>query len=140
MEPIDLDRLEALEKAATPAPWGWYDVKWSSAGARLPQDFDFIREHPDRFNSLSLESEGGKYGNVLSVVLPGGIPSSEDGELLTALRNAAPALLSEARAAARMRKAATALLAYFDRCGAPAYEHMEALRASLGGEDGKEGA
>jgi hypothetical protein len=54
--------------------------------------------------------------------------------------NAAPALLAEARAAARVRDAATALIAYFDRCGAPAYEHMEALRASLGGEDGKEGA
>jgi hypothetical protein len=85
MEPLDLDRLEAI-----------------------------VAGTPPQFDDVDLHS--GYYVKI--------------GEFR--------ALLREARAAARMRKAATALLAYFDRCGAPAYEHMEALRASLGGEGGKE--
>jgi hypothetical protein len=124
MEAKELDRLEQLEKAATEGPWENRPVSCNCGDCGDVSNIVAPLQGFPRNTVL----DGGAFTNSPTSV--------EDGNFIVALRNAAPALISEARAAARMRKAATALLAYFDRCGAPAYEHMEALRASLGGEGG----
>ena len=83
MAELDLDKLEALEKAATPGPWG-----------------------------LQTEKEMGDYGSVIGEYLTGigtrlcevvvynddyGNQVVHNGQLIAALRNAAPALLAEVR-------------------------------------------
>ena len=88
MAEIDLDELETLDKAATPGPWG-----------------------------LQTEKEMGDYGSVTGEYLTGigtrlcevvvynddyGNQVVQNGQLIAALRNAAPALLAEVR---RLREA-----------------------------------
>ena len=106
-EQVDLDKLEALEKAATPGPW-----------------------------ELQTEREMGDYGSVIGEYLTGigtrlcevvvynddyGNQVVHNAQLIAVLRNAAPALLAEVRqlreANQRLRESLTEMLHQYEDVG-----------------------
>ena len=83
MADIDLDRLEALLAKSTPGPWGFVEG----------HEFERVIKSPDRREIAIM---------LPSVVWPG--RDHDDGEIVIALRNAAPELLRRARELERFRE------------------------------------
>jgi hypothetical protein len=83
----ELDELEKLEKAATPGPWV-YEHSPGDTEYALPDSFDVIAPNGDALCAMYTSD----------VVL-----SETHGQLIPAIRNAAPALIAAARENARMR-------------------------------------
>lgn len=86
---IDLDKLERLEREATPGPWDLWDLEERGAG------YNILAERVIDF--------GGGLEAVHSLSLCRITEMDRDGkanlDLLIALRNAAPAMIAELRAA-----------------------------------------
>ena len=86
---LDIEALEAMEKAATPGPWDWFEdalyrtrVVRVKEEARRSGDFD----NPEFWASPIIETDSGQYG-----------PDEADRAFIAALRNAAPALIAAYR-------------------------------------------
>ena len=74
-KPVDIDALKALEAKATPGPW-----EWKKTG---PIDFGYVGPGDKPTVMFGERHEGAVW------------EGNEDGLFLSALRNAAPALLAE---------------------------------------------
>lgn len=84
-EPLDLDALEALERAATPGPWQYTDDEDSAAGAML-------------IEALTKSADGKWYQMVWrGCGSSGEVQEDADGEFIVAARNALPELIRRAR-------------------------------------------
>ncbi len=79
---IDIERLAALEKAATPGPWKWGHDGWcaDSMGS-------LFAEGNNRIISTCCDNCRGEDEEIM--------PHLEDAELIPAMRNALPDLLTE---------------------------------------------
>ena len=118
MTDIDIDKLEALERAATPAPWVYDD------GIETDGDTQY-RERPEIVGPFGADAA-----------------RTDDCIFLAELRNAAPALIAEVRrlraieAAARKLTESESLGLWGRACVTVA--EMEALKAALAAkENGK---
>jgi hypothetical protein len=87
---VDVAALRKLHEAATPGPWRWDD--------RLTR-----AKHLQSW--LTNRAAGGYGQDVLPTGMPDVYPSKADADLITALRNAAPALLDAAEALERVGEA-----------------------------------
>lgn len=129
LDPKTLGELERMEKAATAGPWTWQREDASMLGLLGPRG-----EADHVLSTTRCEACQQSGGPCLD-------PKHADAHLIAALRNAAPALLAEAREAARLRERvaeleakAGALIACIDRgeVGTTArHDATSALRAAL---------
>lgn len=87
---LDLDELERLEKAATPGPWAHYGHH-TTGKLWLYGTADYAN-HP----RIALIEEGLNYGQDVPAT------ESANADLITAMRNALPALIAAARETERM--------------------------------------
>lgn len=123
-KPTDLDELRALLEKATPGPWeieGRYETgvylipaehKGRARGFAVCQEYD-----RDNYQQTIASLNDDRHGR-------GG--ASENAELITALRNAAPALLDELESArAKLDEYEVAMKAYSDEC----YKRQKKLEA-----------
>lgn len=101
-EPLDLaalERLTALERAATPGPWGWNS--YSGIAAKVPEGHpleDYEEDDPgDRGLAWICWIDGGPKQKGHGDALIFG-EARNNAALIEGLRNAAPALLRLARA------------------------------------------
>jgi hypothetical protein len=104
---VTLERLEALEAAATPGPWtgttiGNYDQRHAAAAAFETVMARRLADNPDvQFSDLSwVRTPGDDWLNV--ALVGNGKGSPENAAFIAASRNALPALIAVARAAANL--------------------------------------
>lgn len=126
MKTEELDRLEELEKAATPGPW---ECAWGAT-----------RQPIARAYSTAGATDGKAFGLYGAAMVP--LRVDEDMELCASLRNAAPALIAAARENVRLREvveAARAVIRDIERADNKKTGYEEALTAALTALDAKGG-
>lgn len=129
-DPLDLDAIEKLLAAATPAPWCWSGSSDKGNGYVVGTAIDERTEQP-----IAGRFEMGEYMDeeILCRDVVGDYEAAtvnyNNAEAIVALRNSAPALLVEVRA---LRRVAAAAKAYRDGgASSPTDEEDRALDAAL---------
>lgn len=115
---LDLDALAEAERAMTVGPWRWGD--WGATFGRFESRSRYTLEHAPAYpiDACAIREKHHEAVRILTITDDAASESNAAG--IVALRNAAPHLIAEARAAVALRQELAALRAHFD---AAAPEH-----------------
>lgn len=114
MADLDLDRLEALAKAATPGPW------WGGGSNRRRDSIGLVGRTSDRGT-----------GNAIAVLNGIGMDRVADAEFIAAAREGVPTLIAEVRGLRRDHDSALAIIEHRDAMVAGLAAERDALAAKV---------